>query len=125
MPVSRDKDTDGMNVTLALDMRGKWLLASGVAVLAGVAAGALSWYQRQTAAASFPPPKVAAPAPNQVTLSGKIRAQKVVPVGSMVNGTIEAFLADVGQEVGEGQILARISNHGLETGREMAAIALD
>jgi HlyD family secretion protein len=58
-------------------------------------------------------------------LSGKIRARNVVGVPATGPGTIDAFLADVGQEVEAGQVLARISNQGLETGREIAQVALD
>jgi HlyD family secretion protein len=70
----------------------------------------------------------AAPAPSlpagMVVLSGKVRPQEVIEVGAEVNGNVDAFLADVGQEVEEGQILARISNQGLETAREVATTAL-
>src|SRR5207237_8857641 len=40
-------------------------------------------------------------------------------------GTIGAFFADVGQEVFEGQLLARITNEGLETGQEIAHRAVE
>jgi HlyD family secretion protein len=106
-------------------MRGKRLLIGGIVVLAAVAAGALTLRRRPV-----PPPQpnssVPVPAlPGEVLLSGKIRARNVVGVGATVAGNIEVFLADVGQEVAEGQLLARISNQGLETGREVASIGLD
>src|SRR5262249_48697746 len=106
-------------------MRGKRLLIAGVTVLACIAVAALAWHRR--ASAPTPPaPAVRRPAlPADVTLSGKIRAQHVVNVGATVGGNIEAFLVEVGQEVAEGQALARISNQGLETGQEIARIALD
>jgi len=105
-------------------MRGKGWLIGAVLVLACIAAGALSW-RRQTAARRAPPPKAEAPPPAEAVLSGRIRAQHVVGVGVTVSGVIDTFLVEVGQEVAEGQLLARISNQGLETGREVATIAMN
>src|SRR2546423_679740 len=75
-------------------------------------------------------PKAAAmmtqlPQPAEVHLSGKIRAQNVVGVSPPIEGTVGALFADVGQEVFEGQLLARITNEGLETGQQMAQKTLD
>ena len=102
-------------------------MAAVSVILLAVAAGALSRLRR-------PPTPGAQPAPradntpavvNEANLPGKIRAQQVVSVGSQVGGAIEEFAADVGQEVYEGQVLARIANKGLETAREMAVAALE
>lgn len=109
-------------------MRGKWILVSVSVILISVAAGALSVLRQQRAQ---PHTKTARPAAapasvaGDVSIPGTIRARHVVPVSVQVNGAIEAFLADVGQEVYEGQLLAKISSAGLETGREMAAAAVD
>ena len=65
------------------------------------------------------------PPPVEVHLSGKIRAQNVVSVSPPVEGTVGALFADVGQQVFEGQLLARITNEGLETGQQMAQKILD
>jgi multidrug efflux pump subunit AcrA (membrane-fusion protein) len=107
-------------------MRGKWLLISGVAIAAAVAAGALSLRRRPAPAHAPPQPARVAPAPSSdIVLSGKIRARNVVGVGALVAGNIEVFLADIGQEVEAEQVLARVSNQGLETGRELAMVQLD
>jgi HlyD family secretion protein len=107
-------------------MRSKWALLSMAAVLAGVAGGVLSLRYRR------PPPalpvRAAGPAvlaANQVTLSGAIRPQHIVGVGAQVNGVIDAFLVDVGQDVYQGQVLARIGSQGLDSSREAAASAVD
>ena len=107
-------------------MRGKWVLLAVVAVLAGVAGGALSLRYRRPA----PAPLVRAAGAavllgNQVTLSGAIRPQHIAGVGAQINGVIEAFLVDVGQDVYQGQVLARIGSQGLESSREAAASAVD
>ena len=107
-------------------MRGKWALLSVAAVLAGVAGGVLSLRYRRPAPAL--PVRAAGPAvlpANQVTLSGAIRPQHVVGVGAQVNGVIEAFLVDVGQDIYQGQVLARIGSQGLDSSREAAASAVD
>jgi multidrug resistance efflux pump len=108
-------------------MRGKRLLIWGTLALVAVAAGALSTLRRRPAP---PPPKPAAAvtAPvlaGEVLLSGKVRARNVVGVGATVQGNIEVFLAEIGQDVEEGQLLARVANPGLETGRELADVSLN
>jgi len=65
------------------------------------------------------------PPPVEVQLTGKIRAQSVVSVAAPVEGTVGALFVDVGQQVFEGQLLARITNEGLETGQQMAQKILD
>ena len=108
-------------------MRGKWALLSAAAVLAGFAVGALSLRHRRPAPA--PPVRAAGAAVllpvNQVTLSGAIRPQHFVGVGAQVNGVIDAFLVDVGQDVYQGQVLARIGTQELDSAREAIANAVD
>jgi multidrug resistance efflux pump len=107
-------------------MRGKWVLLSVAAVLAGVAVGALSLWHRRPAPAL--PVRAAGPAVllvNQVTLSGAIRPQHVVGVGAQVAGVIDAFAVDVGQDVYQGEVLARLGSQGLDSSREAAASAVD
>ena len=107
-------------------MRGKWALVAVVAVLAGVAGGVLSLRHPRPA----PAPPVRAPgaavlSANQITLSGTIRPQHVLGVGAQVDGVIDAFLVDVGQDVYQGQVLARIGSQGLESSRDAASSAVE
>jgi len=107
-------------------MHGKWLLFSVLAVAAGIGGAALSMRTRRT-----PPPvpgraaTAAVIATNEITLNGAIRPQHVANVGSSVEGNIETFLANVGDEVFEGQVLARVGSAGLESNREQAAAAVE
>jgi HlyD family secretion protein len=75
------------------------------------------------------PPRAAAalelPASGIVTFTGTIRPQHVTAVGASVDGNIEMFLADVGQEVLEGETLARIGAPALASDRENAANAVE
>ena len=103
-------------------MRGKWLLISVLAIAAGIGGGALSLRLRRAAAPAPAVPNAGALLirRNEITLSGNVQPQHVATVGATVEGNIEAFLADVGDEVYEGQVLARIGSAGLETTREQA-----
>lgn len=107
-------------------MRGKWALISITVILAAVGAGALSRLRSRPEVEAAPAPK---PAPvtgaGETSLSGLIEAQHVVVVGAEVTGMLAEFLADVGQEVYEGELLARITNQGLETARESAKAAME
>jgi multidrug resistance efflux pump len=105
-------------------MRGKWLLFAGIAILLALAAGALTEFVRRRAPEVPPQSQTAAPAasnPAEVSLPGKIRARNVVPVPSPVDGIIDEMFVDVGQEVFQGQLLARIRSGRLESAHEAAA----
>src|SRR3954462_10770782 len=106
-------------------MRGKWLLVAGFAVIAGVGGGALSHRLRKAPPPTQPRPSAAVLNTNEITISGTIRAQHVTGVGAAIEGNLEAFLADVGDEVFEGQVLARVGSSGLETSREQAPAAVE
>ena len=105
-------------------MRVRWVAISVLAVGVGIGAGALSWRRRS----STPPPSATGAAVIHdagVTLSGMIRPQHITPVTAAVDGNVDAFLANVGDEVFAGQVLARIGATGLESDREAAARAVE
>jgi len=102
-------------------MRGKWVVVSGSLILAAVAGGAFIWIKRSSPQEPAPAANAAKPPALELSLPGKIRALRVVRVGATATGTIESFLADVGQDVAEGQLLAHIGSQGLESAREEAA----
>jgi len=103
-------------------MRGKWILISVAAVAAGVGGGALSLRLKNQAAAPVRKNEAALiPPSSEITLTGSIRPQHITAVKAEVDGDIDAFLVEVGQEVFEDEVLARIGSSGLETARERAA----
>jgi multidrug resistance efflux pump len=51
--------------------------------------------------------------------------QEVIAVTAPIDGTIDAFYVEEGEEVAEGQLLAQIKNTGLESERDAAAVELD
>jgi HlyD family secretion protein len=108
-------------------MRGKWIPVTVGVVLLALAVGTVVWRGRRY---PVPPPAAAtaaaiAAAQNEVTLQGKIRPRHITGVAASVPGFIEAFLVEPGQDVYEGQVLARIGAQGLESAREVAQAALE
>src|SRR5689334_19438593 len=106
-------------------MRGKWVLISISLVLLAVAAGALSHLRRTSAQSTAQAPKVPEKPPqsDEVSLSGRIEAQQVVTVPAGSGGSVAEFQADVGQDVFEGAVLARIGNQALQLADENARLA--
>jgi HlyD family secretion protein len=103
-------------------MRGKWLLVSVSVIALACAAGAILLLRHEPRKPAPVPVATVLPA-SDLNLPGKIQAEHVVPVGVAFAGTIESFLVEVGQDVSEGQLLARISNQGLESARQDAALS--
>jgi multidrug resistance efflux pump len=107
-------------------MRGKWAIAVVCALLAGVAVGALSLLRQRTAEPAAAPSAQTAPAAaSSTSLPGIIQAVNVTEAKSQVDGEIESFLVEVGEEVFEGQLLAQISNESLDAAVKIAAEALE
>lgn len=102
-------------------------LFGGLSVAVLLLAGIVFSVRRPPAPKAAPAP-VSAPAapaaPKEIEVSGHMEAVHTVPVSVGIAGEVDSFSADVGQDVFEGQILARISNQGLETGRDSVQRAL-
>ena len=102
-------------------MRGKWFLPSASLALLALAAIAVTVLPRAAPRKIEPAEDVSQSTPvGDINLSGKIRAQHVIGVAPQFEGTVGALFVDVGQEVFEGQLLARINNEGLEAGQQTA-----
>jgi len=98
----------------------------GSAALAALAAAV--WILLRTRPPQAAPKTQQAGAPSipaEVRLTGAIRARQVVAVAATVEGILEQFMAEPGQEVFEGQLLARIRNGGLEAARQAAQSDLE
>jgi multidrug resistance efflux pump len=107
--------------------RSRWIYIT-LSIVVGFAVLAILIARRKplpTAAAPKEPVAARVETANELTLQGKIRPQHVVGVGASVPGFIESFLVEPGQDVYEGQALARIGAQGLESTREAAQIALE
>ncbi len=76
------------------------------------------------------PPKVTAVVSTtfqgpEITLTGRLQAQKIESVDSPVAGVLDAWFVDVGQEVYENQLVGRIRNADLDYAVQQAQSALD
>jgi multidrug resistance efflux pump len=107
-------------------MRGT-LLSIGLAVVAAAGVVGLLVMRRKPAPAPAPLQflTLQRTPSNEITLQGTIRAQHVIGVKADVPGLVETFLVEPGQEVYQGQVLARIGAQGLESVREAAAANLE
>lgn len=91
---------------------------ASAALLAAVAGG--GWYAyKQTRPAPKQEQKTAVVEP-YFSLAGKVRARNIVNVAAPTDGTLEQLEVDDGQEVFEGQLLARIQNTTLTTAADQA-----
>ncbi len=107
-------------------MGGKWSwIASLSLILALVLAGVWYGLRHRPAAAERTPGAALLATSLGSSFVGKVRPQHVVNFGAEVDGTIESFLADVGDEVFTGQSLAHIASSPLEGEKENAATAVD
>jgi multidrug resistance efflux pump len=96
-------------------MRGKWLLTGIlIAVVAATAGGWLWWRARSVRTAPLPPQAAAIPSGAELQLQGVIRAKNVIDIQSPADGVVEEVVVQPGDEVFEGQILARIRNENLQ-----------
>jgi len=102
------------------------MLFGGIAILLAVLAGALTVWKRQTVAVVPAAPVVAAPVlADEISLAGKVEAREVVGVQAPSDGTIAEYLVMVGEEVFEGQLIARIANPRLQGEQEKAKEVAD
>ncbi|HUP05118.1 MAG TPA: hypothetical protein VMU19_14075 [Bryobacteraceae bacterium] len=105
-------------------MARKWIAGGAALVVIAAAGGGIAWRLRHRApqGPARAAGAVALPVDTGiVTLTGTIRAQHVVNFGPTASGNIEAFMADVGDEVSEGESVARVGVIGLDAQRENAA----
>ena len=107
-------------------MRHKWLLAGAAVLLIAGAAGGYYWYAHRHPASAQPSkpvqPAKAPPPETEVSLLGKIQAKNVVNVAAPIDGAVDSYLADVGEEVFEGELLARIKNEALDSAHQTAQV---
>jgi multidrug resistance efflux pump len=68
---------------------------------------------------------VALPAAVGLTFTGTIRPQHVISFGATTKGKIENFLVEPGQEISEGDALARLGSLNMNVERENASTAVE
>ena len=98
--------------------RNRILALAGIAALVAVATLVAAHYRTAQPPAKTPP--VSDPAPAEITLTGRVQARSVLNVRAPIEGVIERFLADVGDDVFEGEVLAHIKSAKLDANQETA-----
>jgi multidrug resistance efflux pump len=96
-----------------------------VVILAAIGAGAFSVLWREHAkpqAKAVAVPKVDAVLGPDLSLEGKVYALRIVAVPAPVQGKVDVFHAEIGQEIFEGQMLAQISSQSLAGAEEHALL---
>lgn len=110
-------------------MRGKWMLFASIAVVVLILIGGAvtwCWFRPCSAPVKTPPPQSPpAAAGNEVTLTGKIEAQQVIPVAAPIEGIVDELFVEAGADVYEGQLLARIRNGKLDSALESATAEVE
>jgi HlyD family secretion protein len=99
--------------------RGKWIALSGAATVVALA-GVAVWMRAPAKKTQAAPVAAPASAVREANLTGKIRPQQVVSVTAPVEGVIGAFFVEAGQEVFEGQLLARLGSQSLDEAQQGA-----
>lgn len=72
-----------------------------------------------------PAPAVEQPTVNEVSFTGAIQARNLIPMAPPIDGTVEALDVAEGDEVFEGQPIARIKNEGLQAAFDQATQELE
>ena len=106
-------------------MRAIWLVITLAVVISAAVLGGVFWVAKRRAARVPVQPRAALAKALENMPSGLIRPQHVVTFGSTLPGDIEAFTVDVGEDVFEGEVLARIGAGELETDRQNATLAVE
>jgi multidrug resistance efflux pump len=107
-----------------------WLPAGGAIVLVLAAAAGLGLWQRQQRITrerveAEAKSRAARAVPVEISAPGKIQARNVVDVASPIDGVLDQFLVNVGEQVFEGEVLARIRNDALDAAQATARADLD
>jgi HlyD family secretion protein len=109
-----------------VELRGKWVIIAAVIILGSIGIGALSSLYGPKRPLPKDTSKTVAqpvdpfPSGAVISLQGKVEAQQVVSVGAKVNGQLSELYFEPGQEVYEGQLIAKVRNRKLESERDRA-----
>jgi multidrug resistance efflux pump len=104
----------------------KWLIAGTASVILLIAGFLLRAHKPKPVTHISPVP--AAPAPSEtgdITLIGRVQPRTSVLVAAPLEGTLESFFVDIGQEVYKDQLLGKIRSANLDAAEQQAQLDLD
>ncbi len=107
--------------------QGNWIYLAALLGIAALGTGAYYAFREYQKPAPQVTPSAVAPTadPATTTYPGKIRALKTLPIPAPIDGTLEEVSVADGEEVYEGQLLARITNSTLEAAKQKSAEDLE
>jgi multidrug resistance efflux pump len=108
--------------------QGNWIYLAALLGIAALGAGAyyaFREYQKPAPQLAQSTGVAAAADPTTASYPGKIRALKTLPVPAPIDGALEEVSVADGEEVYEGQLLARITNSTLEAAKQKSAEDLE
>jgi len=106
-------------------MQRKWALGALAAVIVVAGMSALALRSRRKPPPPLQPSAAAVITNDGITLNGTIRPQHVAGVAASVSGNIDRFFVEVGDDVFQGQLLARIGSSGLDSAKEAGTQAVE
>jgi multidrug resistance efflux pump len=112
-------------------VKDRWFLIAGSLLILGLAGGAggFLYYRTRAAKAAPQPPAVQQPPQiepgTELSYPSAVQARHVITVAAPADGTIEALEIEPGNDVFEGQVIARITNTALEAERDRAVQDLE
>ena len=106
-----------------VDMRARALVILLIAL--AVAAASAFFVLRQRQAEHKPAPVAQAAVDPAISLPATLRAAVTVPIAATIEGQVESFEVEVGDEVYEGQLLARLRSSALEAEKLTAETDLE
>lgn len=112
---------------IVLTMKGKWLLLSGVLVMVAATAAAVYYARPKAPEAAKPVPVAELPAAStgELSISGRVQATKLLQVLAPVDGVLEELRVREGEDVAEGQLMARVKNNSLDLNHEQTGQQLE
>ncbi|HYZ85666.1 MAG TPA: efflux RND transporter periplasmic adaptor subunit [Bryobacteraceae bacterium] len=100
--------------------QGKWLVAGLLVLLCIVVAAATQGFWKPRRQPQETAPAKSTAALDEVSLQGRIQAHSSVFIAAPIEGKIDLFHVEIGQEVSEGQLLAQIKSDALEVHQQEA-----
>jgi HlyD family secretion protein len=121
-------DAQAKSLQYHQNVRGRWLLFGGTAILVAIGAGAITLLRHRGAVIPANPaslPTGARFGGPTIALPGRIEAVEVVAVPVPFDGRIQSLLVNVGQDVSEGDLLAEIRSSDLLSQKEISTAELN
>ena len=106
-------------------MKSAWAIFASLALLLVIATGGYFAWKWKAAQSQTKAPIEKAVAPAEISVAAHLQAKSVIEISAPVSGKIEAFHAEVGTDVYQGQLLAQVRSETLQGAKESATLDLE